>query len=288
MTLSKVFFLWVFSLLGNIVCSQLSASDVYLLQLENNQIKKISFLNGFNRGVYNNQAVFMSEEEILLSSELDEGQTDIVKLNLKSKSYKRLTSTKESEFSPRANDQGGFTVVRVEEDGVTQTLWEYPLDLSSIGNRLLDNVKGIGYYAILANFKVALFVIEDDRFNLKIANLRNGKIEEKAQNIGRCFQVNKAGELIFLAETSDGKFRLKSFNPVNQNIKDISQALPESQDFCLYGTSESILMAKGSVIFKFDNLNETWLQWLDLSSFGINNITRIESNKDKIVIINSI
>ena len=266
--------------------AQLPETELFMLELNSEQeVSNVSYLSGFNSNAYNNQAVFISDTKILLTSEIDAGQTDIVQLDLEKHQWKRLTATSESEYSPRLNGDYNFTSVRVEKDSESQTLWEYPLHLKDSGTRLLPNAGTIGYYYFLPNFKIALFIIEEDTFKLKVGNLRNNVIQEKFINIGRCFQANKKGELLFVDKSKD-KNTIKSYNVFNQQVRDIAPGLSDSEDFIIFGNNEEILMAKGPQIFSYKPSSNIWILRFDLSEYGLNKITRMDIRGNKILVIN--
>lgn len=272
----------LFYISGN---AQLPETNLYLVNFDGeDEITSVSLLNNFNLNAYNNQPKFISDDELLITANLYEEQTDIVKLNLKSNTWRLLTKTEESEYSPQANEDGTFWVVRVESDKTTQTLWEYPMNLENNGIRLLEKAGQIGYFQPLNNLKVALFILDGEKNKLVIGNLRNNNLEEKVENIGRCFQKSKNGELIYLEKYEDNTFRFKSYNSVNQLTKDLFPGLPESQDFCLIGSSEDIVMGKGSKLFKYNKNGLTWELWKDLAEYGINNITRIQYRNKKMIV----
>ncbi len=283
-----VLFVVLTSVVLHTISSQLPATDVYRLELDaNQQPAEIYFMNEYNVGKYNNQPSFVNDTEVLLTSELSDGRTDVIKWNLRNNSYRRLTSTVENEYSPKILNETSFLVVRQEQDGKTQSLWSYPNDLSNSGSRLFNDFDNIGYFQPLPNFKIALFTLEGENFPLYIGNLRNETTIKISDNVGRCFQESKKGELIYMEKQKSGKFRIKSYNTINQQIDDYAQGLDGSQDFCLYGPREDLLMAVGPEIFRFDRNSNSWVLWQDLAKFGILNITRISSLGNTLLIVNN-
>ena len=275
------------SSIGFTVSGQLPVTEIFLLELQDNdRIAEVSYLTGFNTDSYNNQAVFIGDNEVILTSELEDEQTDIVKLNLLARTWKRLTATEESEYSPRTIDEANFTVVRVEKDGETQTLWEYPLSLTYNGEQILKESGQVGYYQFLPNLKVALFVIEKS-MNLYIGDMRRGTTAKKDEGIGRCFQVSKTGELWYISKPSDdSKGKIKTYNTVNQRITSVATVLGDSQDFCLYGNTEKVIMAQNAQLFMYDQPSDTWILWIDLSEYGVKKITRLDCRDNKILLTN--
>jgi len=72
----------------------------------------------------------------------------------------RKNKTLENEYSPRLSQNSFVTTVRVEQDEVSQVLWEYPKNGKNKGSKLIDDYTNIGYYQPLSNFKMAMFVID--------------------------------------------------------------------------------------------------------------------------------
>ena len=286
MKIRTIVFLSIFflGLGGPKVDAQLPETEVWLLEFNSSdKIQNVSYLSDFNPNAYNNQAVFINDNEIALTAELEEGNTDIVILNPSKRKWKRLTKTIESEYSPRLANGNNITTVRVEQDEVSQVLWEYPIDADNAGSQLVTDKTNIGYYYPLNNFKMAFFVI-DKTNDLHIVNLRNDKVEYVSKDIGRCFQVNKKGELIFIQNL--GTPTIKSFNPLNKRVTTITDALNGSEDFVLYGDAEVLLMAKGAQIFKYNPTAASFIQQWDLSSYGIKDISRMDYRDGKLLLIN--
>lgn len=253
---------------------ELSSSD---------KIEKVSLLSDFNKDSYNNQAVFLSDYEVVMTAEIDEGNTDLVLLDIRKNKWKRLTKTLENEYSPRPSSGNNITTVRVEQDETSQVLWEYPKDGNNSGSLAINDYINIGYYHPLNNYKMALFVI-DKTTDLQIINTRNNRVEYVSKDIGRCFQVKKTGELVFIHNIATPT--IKMVNPVNKRVETIATALEGSQDFVLYGDAEIILMAKGSSIYKYNPTAASFILFWDLSEYGLKNISRMDYRNGKLLLIN--
>lgn len=264
---------------------QLPVTEVWMLELDNSdKIEEVSLLSNFNPKSYNNQAVFMDDDNILMTAEIDKGNTDIVILNHKKEEWKRLTKTLENEYSPRAAGRESITTVRVEQDGTSQVLWEYPKNASNSGQIVLDKYSNIGYYHPLSNLKLALFVI-DKTTDLHIINSRNERVESVTKDIGRCFQVKKSGELLFIKKGAQST--INSFNPVNKKSQTLHIALDNSEDFVLYGPAEIVLMARGSQIYRYNPTSAGYILMWDLSKYGIKAISRMDYRDGKLLLINT-
>jgi hypothetical protein len=98
--------------------------------------------------------------------------------------------------------------------------------------------------------------------------------------------------IYFMNDYNVGKYNnqpsfIKSYNTINQQIDDSAQGLDGSQDFCLFGPREDLLMAVGPEIFRFNRNSNSWIVWQDLAKFGILNITRISSLDNTLLIVNN-
>lgn len=265
--------------------AQVPQTELWMLSINSaDEIRSVELLSQFNPKSYNNQAVFMDNSTVLMTSEITQGNTDIVMLNLKNDRWTRLTKTLENEYSPRPSGKDFITTVRVEQDQKSQVLWEYPKDASNNGSLVLENYDNIGYYHALNNMKMALFVIEKTP-NLHVINLRNQRVEFVTKDIGRCFQVNKTGELLFIKNEADPI--IKAYNPVSKKTRELHNTLAGSSDFVLYGDAEVILMAKGAQIFKYNPTAASYILLWDLSEYGIKDISRMDYKDGKLLIINN-
>lgn len=280
----RLFFILVAFLISNIGSAQLPETDVYLLEFNaENDLAKISFLNGFNKKGYNNQPSFKDDNNLFLVSNITNSeQTDILLLNLVSGRIKRLTNTSLSEFSPRLHQNNSFSVVKVLKDG-EQVIWEYPLSLEDSGQLLFSMDNNIGYYQHLPNYKMALYGIhKDDTNSLEIADLRRNTHKSIGKNIGRCFVPSSDGSLLFISK--DDSFNVKKYDVRNGQISILTTLKHKVEDFMMF--NNHLIYGYESSLYIYDNNSENWVQWLDLESLGITNITRLTSRGNKIVLVN--
>lgn len=274
----------------NDLLAQSSGTDVYLLGFELDEgtmnVQTIEYLSSFNQGRYTNQPCFINEDKVLVTSRDASGQTDIVELDIYEQNLRKLTATlSRSEYSPKLAPSGAhFSVVRVEDDGVTQSLWLYPADLSHGGARVLSNVDNIGYYEWLSDEIIAYFGVEREP-QLVVANVETGEAEVLMHNIGRTLKINREGELVFVHKLSDDFWYLKAFDLEDRRARIISQI--ESEDFDLMSNG-AYLCTKGSKIYYLDeDLNQDWIEAVDLSRFGLDNLSRITTFHNQIIIVNA-
>ena len=126
-------------------------TDMYLFPVKRTDdsiwLEEGIYLNSFNERGYNNQCSFFERSLVYFSSNFESNSTDIYALDLRNNSFWKVTDTEEAEYSPERIPQSeSFSVVRIEKDSITQSMWKYPIDQSNSGERILPNIGNIGYY----------------------------------------------------------------------------------------------------------------------------------------------
>jgi len=66
------------------------------------------------------------------------------------------------------------------------------------------------------------------------------------------------------------------------------KALPGSEDFVLFGEAETIIMAKGPQIFRYNPTAASYILLYDLSEYGLKNITRMDYKEGKLLLVNKL
>lgn len=272
--------------------AQLPATDLYMIQYSNVDtqfnLKKVSYLSAFNPLGYNNQPTFIGLDELYMTTDVYSlGKPEVVKLNLQDETLERMTMSEESDFSPSPLPNGnGFSTVRIEQDGVTQTLWAYNDRNFSQGARIFEEISTIGYYKWLSEEDIAMFMLPEP-FSLNIGNITTGSSTTIIDNIGRCLKQDNKGNLLFTHEINGGLRYIKSYDVVSGKMSVVCQALEGSEDFEIIAGG-AIIMAKNSKLFYFDPaVSTSWTEVLDLEEFGIKNITRLTYNRGRIVLVSN-
>ena len=162
------------------------ATDVFLapLTIHGAPISVGTPVNITNRPGYDNQPAFTPDgRSILYTSTRDDGQSDIYRYNLESKTTVRVTTTPESEYSATPMPGGGrFSVIRVERDS-TQRLWSF--DMNGGDPRLVfESIKPVGYHTWVDSTTVAMFVLGRPNA-LVVASTTGGRVDTLARDIGR-------------------------------------------------------------------------------------------------------
>lgn len=271
--------------------AQLPATKMHLLEEDFSKskwdINKLQYLTEFNPTGYNNQPSWSSKSEIYFSSNHHAlGLTDIYKLDLSSNSLTRITKTEESEYSPQLNANGNITVVRQELDDspqVPQTLWSYPSTLTSYGTNLIPGRSDIGYYCMLPNRQVALFIV-GDKSSLQIINLDNDDDDFISYNVGRCMRHDQNGGLLYVQKL--GSTWLLKRRVLDTGLtQTITPMLDNVEDFDIVSDG-NLIAGQGSVLYIYNmSTKDGWKELVDLSPAGIKKITRLAANNDKLVIV---
>ncbi|MCO6462966.1 MAG: hypothetical protein J5I52_02335 [Saprospiraceae bacterium] len=271
------------------ISAQYDPFDLYLAEFSDDnapfELKKISFLNSFNPKGYNNQPRFFDKKTIYITSlQPDEKFTDIIALQLTNKNMFKVTDTDGiSEFSPTPTpDNHNFTTVRIERDGVDQSLWRYPLSRTNSGMRLLPKLNNIGYYSWLDYENVALFLVANPP-QLAIANTVNQKVSIITDHIGRCLKTNSKGLLYFVHKTNNLQWFLKTYDPVTGQFNTVCSMPRGTEDFELVN-DDMILAADDSRLLKFEASSDLgWQELYDFAGYGIHHIQRMSWNHHRLV-----
>lgn len=271
---------------------QLPETDAYLFTFFNNGVKvslnSPRYISGMNPSGYNNQPAFNGPNELYLTTDLyDETFTELIKLDLLGQEYTRVTATDSiSEYSPNPrapNDM--LSCIRVERDGKTQSLYQYPLDHSNAGSRLLKNMDNIGYHYWLSDTEVALFLVTDP-VSLVIADIETGTVRLVSENVGRCLKQDSDGNLLYVHKVRTDLWYIKSYDLEQQASVILVKTLPDSEDFELLPDG-TLLMGSGSVLKSINpSIDEYWKEAADLYDLGITKITRLAASRNNLVIVN--
>lgn len=270
--------------------AQWPVSEVFLCQVKWNQknvlVDNPKLLSGFNKNGYNNQPFFISYQEIFLTVNTDSFYTDIYQLNLDKKEFFQTTKTEKiSEFSANLiPSQNHFSVVRIEKDGKTQTLWQYPMDRSNYGKNLFPALTNIGYHAWINTDEVAMFLV-DSTFSLVIGHIKTGNIRKISQQTGRCLK-SKNGFLYFSEKEISGLHRIKKYDPLEQTIVSITLLPEKTEDFEVLVNGNILFADKSKIIMIAPERPDNQQILMDLAPYGIQHIKRIASERDRIILVN--
>jgi len=292
----------VITLLPLLLCalcvkSQIPATEIYLLDIDNHgshshtgKPKNISISKG-----YDSQPCFNSDGSLILFTSIRDGQkqADVYEYQVVADQVVQITKTVESEYSPTFMDDGKhFSTVRVEKDSA-QRLWQFAFDTKEKPIRLLDKaVDSVGYHCWYAKDKLALFILTEP-ISLQLAELKNWETKTIADSIGRCIQKVRDEKAFYFVDKSDtlnyyickysksgiqlegGALQLGN----NATTEKLFPTVQGSEDFCI--TPEgNFIMAKESTIYLLNPATKIWSPLVDLKSEGITGITRVAISPD--------
>lgn len=288
--MGNFFIITICTLIASAVCYSQPNSQLYLIEYtrvaDKFNVDYVRYLSAFNEKGYNNQPKFFSPDELYISSDYySKGVPEIIKLDLSDETLERMTHSVEHDYSPAPlPGYDGFSTVRIEQDGKTQSLWAYDNQSFDPGVRLLDDVSTIGYYQWLDDNNVAMFLLPEP-FTLAIGNAAENSIQPKLENIGRCFNLNDDGDLLFTQKVGDTHY-IKSYNHQSGSINTICPVYADSQDFA-YLRGGTLLMGKGHKLYAYQiDTNEGWVEVMDLKEYGISTISRLSVSRGKIALVN--
>ena len=272
--------------------AQFPATSIYSFEYEMEGdtlwLDKPEYLTGFNKFGYNNQPSFFNTNEVYISTNMyNDSLTEIVKLDLRNKRLYRVTDTEESEYSPTLSPNPRFfSCVRIERNRKDQSLWLYPVDRSSYGRRLLEDLDNVGYHTWISEDELVLFHVGTPNTLVK-ANASSGNKITLLENIGRCMRLNGNSELVFVHKITTNRWYLKSYDLITRKIKILTETFPNKEDFELLPDG-SIIMGNGSELYRYEDtgVNAKWHKIDDFSPLGINNISRMAISQNKLLIVN--
>ncbi len=261
------------------------ATDIYLVPLRGAGGGAISDppVNLTHRQGYDNQPAFTADGRSLLYTSIrDDGQADIYKLDLASRTSTRLTDTPESEYSPTPMPAGGgFSVVRVERDSA-QRLWAF----NAAGRApvlLLPDIAPVGYHLWLDDHTLALFVLGSPN-SLQIADTQSGIGRTIAHDIGRSLQrVPGSSRFSFLLH-ADSAWYLETADPAAPDgaLQRVAK-MPRRADYVVWESSTALLTAAGTIVYRLDltaGPAATWAPIADFSEEGLRNLSRLALSPD--------
>ena len=245
---------------------------------------------------YDNQPFFTADGALLftsgrgkVTSNCGSPQTDIYRLELKSRSLRQLTETPECEYSPTVAPDGALSVIRVEADG-TQRLWRFTAE-GKDPSLVLTDIKPVGYHAWLDAKTLALFVLGQPA-TLQIADTATGKGEVLASNIGQSILRMPNGGVSFVQQSGEGADRKLTITQVTiEGGKPVTKTLTTAvagaaQAHLAWAPDGTLLMAHEGTLHAWRPGGQ-WRPVADLNAFGLRNVTRlaVSPRGDRIAIV---
>ena len=283
-----IFCCLLFCINGN---TQLPVTNIYQFSMVKSgdrlSISNPQLLTDFNSDGYNNQPCFFKDDVVYFTTNYyDKDQTEIAKFDFFDKVLTRITYTPESEYSPTVvPEKESFSCVRVEADGITQSLSVYPLDGIGYPKRYMNNTRNIGYHAWIDAKTLGLFLVDDPSHQLAIADAISERRKIILDRIGRTLKVSKDNQLLYIHKISELDWVIKTYNKETSQSKTIVKSIPGVEDFELLADG-SLLAGSGSKLYKFDpKKDKAWQPVIDMESYGIKNIKRLTAKKGRLIIV---
>ncbi|MGH7671133.1 MAG: TolB family protein [Gemmatimonadaceae bacterium] len=261
------------------------STDIYLVRLRGPASSAISDppVNLTHRPGYDNQPAFTPDGAALLYTAVGaDGQADIYRLDLRSRTSTRLTHTVESEYSPTPMPAGGgFSVVRVERDS-TQRLWAFNAS-GQAPVLLLPGIAPVGYHVWLDDHTLALFVLGSPN-TLEIADTQTGAGRVIAHDIGRSLQRVPGGTRFSYLQHADSGWTLETADPAAvDGAPERVARMPRGADYVVWESPTAVLTAAGTLVYRLDLAAGASARWTPIADFkedGLQNLSRLALSPD--------
>lgn len=275
--------------------SQLPETNIYLFEVQRNprgMTLSAPRIIGSKKG-YNNQPWFLPDGSgMFYVRSMDTVNTEIFYYDFKKKKSKRITKTKEAEYSPKLTpDMERISCVRVEKDRTTQHFFSY--DKKGKQAFLMQpGLTSIGYYDWVNMNEWISFELPEP-FYLVRHKVSPAVTDTLVNRVGRSFYYLRSKNVLVFVDKSDslnGRIRmldkqhLKSPTPSDpERYPVLSDVLPGEEDFC-FMQDGSILMFHDGAIYKkrnpFKLKDSQWELLWDMKPWGINKGYRISLSPD--------
>lgn len=270
-----------------VVASPVS-TDIWVAELldSGRRLRVGTPVNVTDRPGYDNQPFFLPDGSgLLYTSTSESGQTDVHLYEFERARVRRLTRTVEAEYSPTPLADGGFAVVRVEQD-TRQRLWRFD-DGGRNPELLLADVEPVGYMAWLDADRVAVFVLGEPP-TLQLVDLRDGSVQELLRSVGRSLHPVPGEDMVSAVhKVSDEEWNIVAFDADGSDPVWLAPALRPSEDFA-WTTDGQLIMGRGAKLYiRRPGEGQEWMELADLSAHGIEQISRlaVSPNNDRIAIV---
>jgi hypothetical protein len=203
-------------------------------------------------------------------------QMDIYRYDIATQKLSQVTSTPESEYSATVTPDGKhISVIRVEADKA-QRLWKFPL-AGGAPSLVFTDIKPVGYHAWLDADTVAMFVLGEPA-TLQVGDVRTGKAEVIASDIGRSLQPVPGGGVSFIQRAGQGAQRTMTVAllTAGRTTKMLTPLVPgATEEFVAWMPDGTLLMAASGQLHAWKQGEKEWRAIADLSALGLRNVSRL-------------
>jgi hypothetical protein len=245
------------------------------IKLSNGQIRLSNEQNITSRAGYDSQPVFLEKGKALYFTRYINHQTDIYRMDIKTRATAAYMQTPESEYSAtKIVGRDGISVVRVEKDNSQHLYWLHKSKKKNHSD-LMSDMEQIGYHNWTGKNKLWMFVINQEQGDLYYQS--TGKKPKKmAENIGRALKTDSKNKELYFVDKSKDDWWIKKIS--GKKLKQSSIiALPKGvEDFTL-DNKGNYWCGKDNTLY-FSPKGKNWVMVKEFNIPGLSNITRIAVN----------
>lgn len=269
-----------FILLASAIIAQPN-TDVFLFDIntENGNFELSNMKNISNNDGYDNQPSFLDNQTILYAGTRN-GQTDIVRYNIKYGSKIFINHTEGGEYSPlKIPGQNAVSAIRLDPDG-KQFLYRYNLS-NGDSDVLVDDVI-IGYHVWYNNHIIVSSVLEDGGLSLYTNDIQEKKSYLQQKNIGRSLHKIPNSDLVsYISKEDENVWEIKSLNPNSGKNMSIATTVTKGAEDMCWLPDGTILMGFEDKLYTFTpHKTIDWTEAALLEGYNIKNITRVAVSPD--------
>ena len=248
-------------------------TEIYLFDYSNS--KPLPILtnpkNISNNPGYDNQPSFSKNGKFIYFSSTRNGQTDILRFDIKNDKKKWISQTTGGEYSPQEISRNHLSAVRLDPDG-KQLLYSYKIFRNH--SKVLVENKKIGYYAWINSKELLCFVLGEPN-SLQSINLKSNESTLVDEVIGRSIHKIPNSKLMSYISKKTDSWSINSFDPVSKEKSTIINTVKGSEDLT-WTNNGVILMSDGYSLFSFHpGYDKDWKFVIDFKKFDLTNISRI-------------
>ena len=208
-------------------------------------------------------------------------QTDIYRLNLKTREAHAYMQTPESEYSatPIAG-RDGISVVRVElkkkKDGTDaqHVIWLHKTKKRN-NSGLMSDLDNIGYHNWTGKNKLWMFIINGEQGDLYYQSIGK-KPRKMASNIGRTLKTDVKNKYLYYADKSLDDWWITKIDAKKFKKTKIITLPKDVEDFTVDARG-NFWCGKGNTLY-YSEKGKNWMIVKEFSIPGLSNITRIAIN----------
>ena len=279
--MKTTFFLIAWLIVATLNAQQLPGTEIYLFDLKKgkNGLLLSGAENMTNRPGYDNQPFFHPDKPLVYYASADqEGRTDILVYNYKTREIKKITGTREREYSPTVTPDKKFISCIIQRDSGQQDLGKYPID----GGEpiIIVNTLKIGYHAWADENNLCMFVLgEPNTLNSYSTSEKRGFII--TDSIGRSIhRVPRSSLISFVDKGRSGKWIIRKISLEDGSIEVVAETLPQREDLA-WTSNGNILMSDGEKIFFLKpGKKARWKEAENQSQVTLKSITRLAVSND--------